>query len=388
MKTFNANRLKSARLLAGLSLRQLEEKLLNRVSYNAINKYEIGQMQPETGTIVRLAEVLNIPVSYLFETTEIELGQIDFRKKNNLTKGEIEQIKIKTRDKVERYLQAENLLGISKKFNNPISRKQIKEVERAEEMAEIVRSEWGLGINPISNVIEMLEEHEVKVIEVEASDKFDGLSTYVDDEIPIVVINENFPVERKRFTALHELGHLLMNLKFDSDKEVEKACHRFAGALLFPESEVRKILGDKRKNIALGELVAIKEEYGISAQAAMRRAFDLEIISASTYKFFCMKMAGNKKEEGLGSFKGEEKSYRLMQLVFRLFAEGVLDENKAALLSGMSLMKFRALFNNIPEKDLRSEYSTTTAFANAWGEDEPEYTDDDLIKINPNYEGW
>ncbi len=348
MKTFNANRLKSARLLAGLSLRQLEEKLLKRVSHNAINKYEIGQMQPETGTIIRLAEVLSIPVAYLFATTEIELGQIDFRKKSNLTKNEIEQIKIKTRDKVERYLQAENLLGISKKFNNPISRKQIKEVERAEEMAEIVRSEWGLGINPISNVIEMLEEHEVKVIEVEASDKFDGLSTYV-DEIPVAVINENFSVERK---------------------------------------QVRKILGDKRKNIALGELVAIKEEYGISAQAAMRRAFDLEIISASAYKFFCMRMAGNKKEEGLGSFKGEEKSYRLMQLVFRLFAEGVLDENKAALLSGMSLMKFRALFNNIPEKDLRSEYSTTTAFANAWGEDEPEYTDDDLIKINPNYEGW
>ncbi len=285
-------------------------------------------------------------------------------------------------------MQAENLLGISKKFNNPISRKQIKEVGRAEKMAEIVRSEWGLGINPISNVIEMLEEHGVKVIEVEASDKFDGLSTYVDDEIPIVVINENFPVERKRFTALHELGHLLMNLKFDSDKQVEKACHRFAGALLFPESEVRKILGDKRKNIALGELVAIKEEYGISAQAAMRRAFDLEIISASSYKFFCMKMGGNKKEEGLGSFKGEEKSYRLMQLVFRLFAEGVVDENKAALLSGMSLMKFRALFNNIPEKDLQSEYSTTTAFAKAWSEDEPEYTDDDLITINPNYEGW
>ncbi len=105
MKTFNANRLKSARLLAGLSLRQLEEKLLKRVSHNAINKYEIGQMQPETGTIIRLAEVLSIPVAYLFETTEIELGQIDFRKKNNLTKNEIEQIKIKTRDKVERYLQ-------------------------------------------------------------------------------------------------------------------------------------------------------------------------------------------------------------------------------------------------------------------------------------------
>lgn len=388
MSTFNSQRLKTARLLAGLSLRQLEEALSNKVSYNSINKYEKGMMQPETGTILRLAEVLKVTPAYFFETNSIELGEINFRKQNSLTDTEVELIKEKTKDKVQRYIEAERLLNISKTFNNPIARKQVKDAARAEEMAQIVRIEWGLGTNPIPNVIEMLEENEVKVIEIEASDKFDGLSTYVDDGIPVAVVNDSFTIERKRFTALHELGHLMMNIKIAEEKEKENACHRFAGALLFPEPEVRKTLGDKRSNIAMGELVTIKEEYGISAQAAMRRVLDLGIITPSAYKQFFIKIAGNKKEEGLGSYKGEEKSYRFLQMIFRLTSEGVITIERAAALAGMPLPEYRALYNNVPMEEEIYIYNTgTTAFAGAWAEDEPEYSLDDVKTINPDYAG-
>jgi Zn-dependent peptidase ImmA (M78 family) len=388
MTTFNNERLKTARLLAGLSLRQLEESLSNKVSYNSINKYEKGLMQPETGTILRLSEVLKVTPAYFFETNSIELGEINFRKQSSLTQSDVELIKEKTKDKIQRYIEAERLLSISKTFHNPIAKKQVKDSARAEEMAELVRSEWGLGTNPIPNVIEMLEENEVKVIEIEASEKFDGLSTYVDDGIPVAVVNDSFTIERKRFTALHELGHLMMNIKIEVEREKENACHRFAGALLFPEAEVRKTLGNNRSNIAMGELVAIKEEYGISAQAAMRRVFDLNIISPLSYKQFCIRIASNKKEEGLGMYKGEERSHRLLQMVFRLFAEGVIDEAKAASLAGISSASFRAMYYNLPEEEIsKTPEMPTSAFTKVWGDDEPDYSDEDLLTINPNYEG-
>lgn len=388
MSTFNNERLKTARLLAGLSLRQLEEALASMVTYNSINKYEKGIMQPENSTILQLAKILKVTPAWFFDASSVELGEINFRKQNSLKQSEVTFIKEKTKDKVQRYIEAEKLLNISTPFNNPISRKQVKATERAEEMAEIVRAEWRLGTNPIPNVIEMLEENGVKVIEMEASGKFDGLSTWVDDGIPVAVVNENFTVERKRFTMLHELGHLMMNIKIHENKERERACHRFAGALLFPEAEVKKTLGDRRSNIGLGELVAIKEEYGISAQATMRRALDTGIISPVSYKQFCIKMRSNKKEEGLGSYKGEEKSYRLLQMVFRLFAEGVITESKAAALSGMPSTSFRSLYFNIPEEELTAPSEmANAAFSKAWGEDEPEYGDEDLLTINPNYEG-
>lgn len=388
MTTFNNERLKSARLLAGLSLRQLEDALGSKVTHNSINKYEKGLMQPETGTILKLAEALHVTPAYFFEVNNIELGEIRFRKQSSLTETEVELIKEKTKDKVQRYMEAERLLNISKKFINPLARKQVKDPARAEELAEIVRSEWGIGTNPIPNVIEMMEENEVKVIEIDASEKFDGLSTYVDDGIPVAVVNDSFTIERKRFTALHELGHLMMNIRIDDEDEIENTCHRFAGAMLFPASEVRKTLGDRRSNIAIGELVAVKEEYGISAQAAMRRVLDLGIIQPASYQQFFKKIAGNKKEVGLGSFKGEEKSYRLWQMVFRLFAEGVITEAKAVALTGISSSSFRSVYYNVPEEELNSSYDTAvTTFSKAWAEDEPEYGDEDLLTINPNYEG-
>lgn len=388
MHKFNSSRLKAARLLAGLSLRQVEEGLKNKVTYNSINKYEKGLMQPDNGIILRLAEILNVTPLYFFEKNQIELGEINFRKKSSLTGTEIELIKAKTKDKVERYLETERLLNISKKFTNPVARKLIKEPDRAEEIAEIVRDEWGLGTNPISNVIEMLEENEVKVIEIDAPEKFDGLSTFVDDGVPVTVVNDSFTIERKRFTALHELGHLVMNLKIESDRDVENTCNRFAGAMLFPASEVKKTLGNKRSNIAFGELVSIKEEYGISAQAIMRRALDLEIISPISYKQFFKKIASNKKEVGMGQYKSEEKSHRLIQMVCRLTSEGVISIDKAASLSGMNVLAFRSYFNNTPiDEELFLYNISESSLSNAWGMSEPDYTFDDVKTINPDYAG-
>jgi len=384
---FNPQNLKSARLLAGFSLRELQNRLGGFVSHNAISKYEQGLMVPDNETIIKLSQVLGVRPGRFYTKPRVSLGKIDFRKKSTLTQTEIAQINEKTRLRVERYLEVEDLLNLSSKFNNPISKKIVRSADKAEEVAEIVRAEWGLGTFPISNVIEALEEREVKVIEVDASEKFDGLSTYVDEKIPVTVVNENFQTERKRFTVLHELGHLMMNIPSNESKNCESYCDRFAAAFLFPASEVFQTLGESRKSIAMGELVAIKEEYGISVQAAMRRAYDLHIISQPTYKSFCIKMARNRMEEGLGEFKGVEKSHRLLQMVFRLASEKIVTLEKAASLLDLTLIQFKNLFYNLEESAEESSYlSPSSSFANAWGDEEPEYSFNDLKTLNPVYE--
>lgn len=139
----------------------------------------------------------------------------------------------------------------------------------------------------------------------------------------------------------------------------------------------------------MGELVAIKEEYGISIQAAMRRLFDLNVISQPTYKFFCMRMASNKKEEGIGSFKGEERSSRLLKMAFRLFSEGVVTFERGAELAGVPTQTFNALYNNVSSEEVEENYfykSTLNSFSKAWDEGEAEYTIDDIKFVNPDYE--
>lgn len=336
MKAF-AERLKSARKMKGWSLQELADNTTVAITKQALNKYEQDAMKPTSEVLIALAKALDVKPDY-FLREPVELGVVEFRKKAKLSVKQEEGIKEKVKDFLGRYLEVEQLLNIKTRFNNPIKNVSISTVEEVEAVALKLIKGWNLGFDPIPNVIEMLEDHGIRVIEMDAPDAFDGLSTFVGD-IPVVVINKNYAVERKRFTALHELGHLVLTIEKGADKE--RICHAFAGALLLPDDCLEKLIGETRNNIAPGELVSIKEQFGISVQAIMMRAQLKGIIDKNGSDRFWKAMAGNKKEEGLGSFAGREKSYRFEHLVFRLAAEDVVSLSKAANLAGIKLAAFR-----------------------------------------------
>jgi len=333
-----AERLKSARKMKGWSLQELADHIDNSITKQALNKYEQNAMKPSGNVLLALAKALDVKPDYFLRTSVIELAAVEFRKKAKLSAKQADSIKAKVKDVLERYLEVEDLLQIKIKFINPIKNVIITDVEDVEGATLKLIKHWNLGFDPIPNVIEMLEDNAVRVIEMDAPPEFDGLSTFVGD-IPVVVINKNYTIERKRFTALHELGHLVLNIEEGADKE--KICHAFAGAMLLPDDSLEKLLGDKRNNIAPGELISIKEQFGISVQAVMMRAFLKGIINKNTSDRFWKSMAGNKKELGLGTFAGKEKSYRFEHLIYRLAAEDVVSLSKAANLAGMKLASLR-----------------------------------------------
>ena len=159
------------------------------------------------------------------------------------------------------------------------------------------------------------------------------------------MINHNYTIERKRFTALHELGHLLLSFSKDLDhKQIEKLCHCFAGAMLIPYETFVAELGEQRSTISLHELISIKETYGISIQAIMARAYGLGIITKSAYLRFRMFVSKNLKEDGWGNYQGKEHSDRFMQLIYRAAAEEIISLSKAANLSNQKLAAFRDEF--------------------------------------------
>ena len=333
-----AERMISVRKMKGWSLQELADHIAVSISKQALSKYEKGEMKPTAEVLIALAKALDVKPDYFLRESKIELAPVEFRKQKKLSAKAEDAIKEKVKDFLERYIEVEQLLNIKTKFNNPIKNIRVSEVEEVEAAALKLITGWNLGFEPIPNVIEMLESNGVKIIEIDAPEEFDGLSTWVGD-IPIIVINKNYSIERKRFTALHELAHLVLNIGEEADKE--RICHAFAGAILLPDDSLERLIGDKRNNIAHGELVSIKEQFGISVQAIMMRAQLKHIISAAASQRFWRSMSGNKKEEGLGTFKGVEKSYRFQHLVFRLAAEDVVSLSKAANLAGVKLAKFR-----------------------------------------------
>lgn len=349
MKEQIGNRIKSARLLAGFSQRELSDALAGMVSHNAISKYEKGEMMPDSKVLIALSHTLDVKTDYFLRSQAVEISNIEFRKKSNLTVKKTNSIKENIKDNIERYIELETFLNVQNGFGNPVKNVVIEHADDIEKAVSQLLAKWDLGINALPNVIEILEDNDVKVVEIDADEKFDGLSGWANQTIPVIVINKNFTVERKRFTALHELGHLLLNInpeKF-THQEIEKFCHQFAGAMLLPRETLLKELGHKRSSVSINELISIKESYGISIQAIMARAKDLGIITNDQYirfRIWVNKDEKHKKEIGFGEYKGIEHSSRFKQLLYRATAEEIISMSKAASLSNVNLAQFRDEF--------------------------------------------
>lgn len=345
MNQLFAERFKSARLMNGFSLQDLSDKLKNKISRQALHKYEKGEVYPDSEMLNYLCEAFNVRPDYFTRETIVELGEIKFRKIDKLpTKAQVSIVE-RTREILARYIELEDIMGFKKSFENPIT-KPISSMEDVEEAAEQVRESWKLGNDPISNVVELLEDNNIKVIEIDANDEFDGLQTWVNGkEIPVVVLNtaKLKSKDRKRFTALHELGHLLLPLDGVPEKVAEKYCHRFAGAMLFPKAAVIKELGDSRSKVSIQELGFLKQEYGISIQAIVYRIKDLAIITEYYMKYYFQYITqmGWKVEEPY-EYIGLETSCRFDQLLFRALSEEIISMSKAASLKNMKLSEFRS----------------------------------------------
>lgn len=346
MTTFSDN-LRAARKMKGWSLQELADRV-GTITKQSLNKYEQGLMKPEGTTLGLLAKALELTTDYFYRPNRLQLGQVEFRKKAKLTAKETDSIKEKIRDYLERYLEVEGLLNFQHHFNSPfkddkgrLSKKKVATYDDVEDAAAYTLQAWKLGINPIPNVIEMLEENGICILALETSSSFHGLATHIND-LPVIVLNKTDTPERRRFTALHELGHLVLDIATDNEKEAENFCHRFASAMLMPKEVVEREFGVERKRISTYELIAVKQQFGISVQAVMRRLHDLQVITAGHYKYFCIKISANRQEVGLGKYVGEtNQSYRFQQLIHRLLAEDIVSDSKAANLAGMTLPEFR-----------------------------------------------
>lgn len=336
-------RLKIARAAGGLSLRDLEGAIDNRVTAQAIGKYERNEDMPSSGVLSALAGALNVSEDYLLGEDDLVLDGVEFRKKELTSKREEAFVEGQTLHLLERYLALEDVLGIpNAAWDRPREAPYpVNKVEDAEIAARALRFNWGLGLDPIPNLSELLEERGVKVLSVNLTD-IDGLTARVrrkdGDPIPVIVVNKNNWSERKRFTLAHELGHML--IECSDNVKSEDAANRFASALLMPAEVLYREIGKHRTSISLGELCALKKLFGASVQAITYRCRDLGIINFPAYKklFQFFNDKGWRKppyKEPCAIDPAKEEPRRMERLCFRALAEAIISESKAAEILGI-----------------------------------------------------
>jgi Zn-dependent peptidase ImmA (M78 family)/transcriptional regulator with XRE-family HTH domain len=336
-------RLKIARAASGLSLRELEAAIDNRVTAQAIGKYERNEDMPSSGVLSILADALKVSEDYLLASEDLILEGVEFRKKQIASKREEAFVEGQTLHLLERYLTIEEVLGLrSVEWDRPREAPYpMQNVSDAENAARAIRVHWGLGIDPIPNLSELLEERGIKVLSSDLTD-IDGLTATVRRKgaasLPVIVVNKNAWSERKRFTLAHELGHMLIECA--PGVKVEDVANRFASAFLMPVEALWREIGKHRTMISLGELLALKQLFGASIQAITYRCHDLGIINNAAYRRLFQVFNENGWRKPPYKEPGEidpsrEEPRRMERLCFRALTEGVIGESKAAELLGI-----------------------------------------------------
>lgn len=348
-------RLRSARTMAGLSLKGLADRMGNQVTRQALHQYEQGGFMPDSRILGSLCRALGVRPDDLFREPTVLLDRLAFRKLQNFSEKVRRSLEEQAKVAIERYLELEQLLHLKTEFHLDTRHQPIRTALQVENFAEAFRHRLQLGMGPIPNVLGLLEDHQIKVIELDSAHGFAGCSTWgASGNVPVIILNSrvlNHP-EEKRLTALHELGHLLMNLKGLSEREQEQHCHRFASAVLLPAKGLITETGVVRNNLYLQEIGEVKKQFGIPLPVILERMLDLNIIRRSSF----MKLkSGLKGINGPGTepeayrYVGIEESRRFRQLLLRALAEEVISMSKASTLAGMRLAEFRQKFLSADE---------------------------------------
>ncbi|MCC5849510.1 MAG: helix-turn-helix domain-containing protein [Verrucomicrobia bacterium] len=333
-------RIQQARKMLGLSLRAVADATGNAVSHTAIAQYEKGAMFPSSTNLIALARVLRQPVDFFFRPMRAHLIEpIRFRKKTVLGKQEQEAIRLRAVDFFERYYEIEDIMGEERPFHNPLPEKPVRTPREAGGMARKLREEWGLGVDPLPNLHELMELKGIKVCEVPSKNQaFDGFCSAT-ERGPVVVLAAwlNRNLLRKRATEVHELAHVMARVPGDlEEKEEEKIVWSFAGELLLPEEAFVDAFGKNRHSLSIPELIHIKHLFGASIMSIIFRARSLELIDESLYREF-WKHANKHQwrsqgEPGDEGYQGNESHSRFRQLVLRAAVEERITRSKAAAL--------------------------------------------------------
>jgi Zn-dependent peptidase ImmA (M78 family) len=202
-----------------------------------------------------------------------------------------------------------------------------------EEAANECRDRWRLGRGPIPDLALAVESGGVILIREETGTaKIEGLSAWSHVlNRPIILLSADKDNGfRSRFDLAHELGHLVLHRHIpraterERYKEMERQAHRFAGAFLLPAATFAEQV---RIPVTLDGLLLLKQRWGVSVAASIKRLEALKILSeddvVALYKRRSARWGGAKAEPGDGS-RVPERPRLLKRTIDLLVASGVM----------------------------------------------------------------
>ncbi|PJZ02168.1 DNA-binding protein [Bacillus vallismortis] len=165
-----------------------------------------------------------------------------------------------------------------------------------EEVAMKVREHWGLGNEPIRNMVGLLEENGFVVTSINTRinsiDAFGSNQIIGDKEYYTIVLgNDKRSFYRRQFTAAHELAHKILHdpelntdeISKEEFKKIEEEANEFASAFLLPMDAFFKDVSLHPTDINYYK--HLKKKWCVSISAMIVRAHRLGVITPNQYQY-------------------------------------------------------------------------------------------------------
>ena len=282
MTDFNGQRLRVARVFRGLTQAEVAAEVA--ASTALISQLENGGRDPSAELLEALSHVLGFEPAFFAERTEDEFreDECNFRRRRT------------TPERLQKRLLAHGtLLGmvirhLSKNLDMPayaVPEMRVTTNDQIERAAEACRETWGIGLDePVNGLGRLIERAGVVLSRLKLeSEDIEAFSRF-----GVVSVVEVDTVKGRGSGALfdmaHELGHGVMHRGIRTgNTETEAQADYFAGAFLLPRTAFRREFWSGGR-LDWTSLLELKRRWRTSVATLVRRAYELDVIDAATFR--------------------------------------------------------------------------------------------------------
>jgi Zn-dependent peptidase ImmA (M78 family)/DNA-binding XRE family transcriptional regulator len=262
-----------AREAAGLTQGDVADRL--EITQVTISRWENNLRTPDDSDIARLADLYCVTPSFFRAPAReagLTAGDLHYRRK-----ARVKVFHVKRLEAVTNWLR----IGATRILNEVAVQPTLDipylpvDDHAPEEAARHIRRYWQLPIGPIDNLTLLLELAGVIIVLGDfPADGLDGVSMW-SGPWPIMYLSRAVPIDRRRFTMAHELGHLVVHREYFDEDHGEDQANRFAAELLMPAEQIRPRL----RRLTLRVAANLKLEWRVSITALIQRAKDVGAIT-------------------------------------------------------------------------------------------------------------
>lgn len=280
-------RLRHTRLIAGVSQTELGKKVgLDRTM---VAKIEAGTRRISALELTQISSALDVPIGYLLEP----LPQVLSRRGRVADEG-FESLITRESGRLEIVLASwladlRQLVELGALRMQPllISEQPADSEASARGIALWVRKVLRCQVNPIDSLAELCERAGQFLLVTDVPGE--GASI-IDGDIAAAVVSLTGDPGRRRATAAHELGHLVLGDEYSNDlgvhasrPEREGIIDAFAAELLLP-SQVLTSTNVGTGEISLSQLVGLAARYRVSWSLAVRQAVHAGVLGPDSQR--------------------------------------------------------------------------------------------------------